>query len=1102
MIKLIYILFFLLFISLPVNAAQIIGGDLTWKCLGSGEYVFQLIYYRDCNATDLNPSPVNLDVWNHPTINSIQLNLISKTDISPYCSVVQNGPKALKCGTGPFSGNGPGAIEKVIFKSDPIFLSGTPPAEGWIFTFQEAERSSLISNFVNPAGYGMTLAAKIFRTPKGNGKCVDSSPIFIQDPYFTSCTKSPYQFNSNAIDPDLDSIYVDFGIPYNSFAAGSKFDPPLNPIPVPFENGFNFSSPTPNTLFDASNIVSSINNSSGEINFTSFTPGNFNVKVVVKTYRYGVIMAEVEREMQLMINNCNGNNNPPIIKAPFANSKFDTTIVAGKPIHFTISTKDLDKLQDGSAQHNLISVSGPMFGNGFTSNSGCDIAPCATLNAAPVISGVSGSTVTFNWQTTCDHLKNQYGVVATSIPYNFVFKIQDDYCPIPKVSYATVTINVLNPGVIHGPEINCIKTDSSGNVTISWKKVANPYNKFIEYQIYTNQSGKIATINDVNNTTYIDPLTTSKNDYYVTAMSGCNGNTPRNSDTISSIFLKVTNPSNGTAVLDWNDPIKVKLPNMSSYYYVLREYPKGNWIIRDSVKYGTTNFIDTIDVCSAKINYKIQLKNKSCDYISNIDGDNFKDMITPDIPKLTHVTIDTLNNAVSINWDINKQNDTYGYIVYYLEDGGSITELDTVWGKNNTSYIYYPNVANNTLTYSVAAFDSCRLAANPTNFQTSAKANPHTTMFLYTNLDYCNNKITFNWTKYKGWQTIAGYEIWGKLKNKPWVTMGSATDTTLTISVQPYAEYCFLVKAFTFDGRYSLSNQKCVRIAPPARPKFNYIKTGTVNGLAIEINEYIDFPSNAEQIALFKFYENAFVEIDRKPVTTKNIQFIDENVQVDRYTYQYKTQVIDSCGNVGMFSNIVNPMLLKIQTDETNVVNYLNWTPYSQYNGSLLTYNIYRGVDGVLDPLPIASVNSGQTYYVDRVMNNYTLQKTGQLCYCIEAAESANVYGFYGRARSNISCPIVSPYIYVPNSFTPDGNEHNQEFLPIINYYDYTRYTLTIYDRWEHTVFESTDPSEGWHGQILNSGRPASNGTYIYKLSLYDGNGKEVVNRGYVNLVR
>ena len=88
------------------------------------------------------------------------------------------------------------------------------------------------------------------------------------------------------------------------------------------------------------------------------------------------------------------------------------------------------------------------------------------------------------------------------------------------------------------------------------------------------------------------------------------------------------------------------------------------------------------------------------------------------------------------------------------------------------------------------------------------------------------------------------------------------------------------------------------------------------------------------------------------------------------------------------------------------------------------------------------------------------------------------------------------------NSFTPDGNEHNQEFLPIINYYDYTRYTLTIYDRWEHTVFESTDPSEGWHGQILNSGRPASNGTYIYKLSLYDGNGKEVVNRGYVNLVR
>ncbi len=54
---------------------------------------------------------------------------------------------------------------------------------------------------------------------------------------------------------------------------------------------------------------------------------------------------------------------------------------------------------------------------------------------------------------------------------------------------------------------------------------------------------------------------------------------------------------------------------------------------------------------------------------------------------------------------------------------------------------------------------------------------------------------------------------------------------------------------------------------------------------------------------------------------------------------------------------------------------------------------------------------------------------------------------------------------YVPNAFTPDGNEFNTYFKPVFTSgFELTSYKLRIFDRWGELIFESLDSKVGWDG--------------------------------------
>jgi gliding motility-associated-like protein len=96
---------------------------------------------------------------------------------------------------------------------------------------------------------------------------------------------------------------------------------------------------------------------------------------------------------------------------------------------------------------------------------------------------------------------------------------------------------------------------------------------------------------------------------------------------------------------------------------------------------------------------------------------------------------------------------------------------------------------------------------------------------------------------------------------------------------------------------------------------------------------------------------------------------------------------------------------------------------------------------------------------------------------------------------------LNDPFLYAPNSFTPDANILNDLWIPIFSSPQYLkRYNLDIYNRWGERVFETTDLNQGWDGTY--QGSPVQDGTYTWKINFrwYDQRAFELT--GHITLIK
>lgn len=131
---------------------------------------------------------------------------------------------------------------------------------------------------------------------------------------------------------------------------------------------------------------------------------------------------------------------------------------------------------------------------------------------------------------------------------------------------------------------------------------------------------------------------------------------------------------------------------------------------------------------------------------------------------------------------------------------------------------------------------------------------------------------------------------------------------------------------------------------------------------------------------------------------------------------------------------------------------------------------------------------------------NFAYGDTG--CYAVTLSVT-NLDGCADDTTQDV-CIVSEFVIYVPNTFTPNGNGLNDVFLPLVNGYEAGSYHLMIFDRWGNLIFESEDPLFGWNGKVQDgsSDKICQIDTYVWVINVKEFNGVNHRFRGHVNLVK
>jgi len=101
----------------------------------------------------------------------------------------------------------------------------------------------------------------------------------------------------------------------------------------------------------------------------------------------------------------------------------------------------------------------------------------------------------------------------------------------------------------------------------------------------------------------------------------------------------------------------------------------------------------------------------------------------------------------------------------------------------------------------------------------------------------------------------------------------------------------------------------------------------------------------------------------------------------------------------------------------------------------------------------------------------------------------------------SITLTIESPYVGIPNAFSPNGDDINDLFAPV-GLSAGEILTFKVFNRWGQEVYNGSDsPTPGWDGNYLGTPQPTEAYLYVVIYQL-NGTAEQVTLRGEVTLVR
>ena len=324
-----------------------------------------------------------------------------------------------------YRSNGPGnnglALENDIKRNEYIGMHVYPGPGTYTISMTDPNRNGGILNVNAPASDQVQFHIQTTHTLLNcqfNG--INNSPILDYEPVDIGCIDEVFVHNPGAYDPDGDSL---------SF----EIIQPLADINTPVPN-YQF----PHELNGTGTGTFSIDPVTGTLIWDSpVVAGEYNMAFIIISWRGGIALDTMIRDMQVTIRDCE-DNEPPTIE-----TIDEICVVAGDLLEFEVIADD----PDAGQRVKLIARGGP-FNVGV---SPAEFEDATFFEVPPVAK-------TFRWQTECEHIAAQ--------PYEVVFRATDNFFDTTGLH----TLKIVKITVVGPPPENPEAVSVPGEIELYWDK--------------------------------------------------------------------------------------------------------------------------------------------------------------------------------------------------------------------------------------------------------------------------------------------------------------------------------------------------------------------------------------------------------------------------------------------------------------------------------------------------------------------------------------------------------------------------------------------------------------------------------------------------------
>ena len=275
-----------------VKAAHLVGGEISYICLGGNDYRIKLRVYRDCGSGGAqfdNQAAIAI----YDSVGNLVLNLLVPK--GPTINVPADST-GNPCVSAP-----PGLCTEYAEYVDTVNLPATKG--GYIITHQRCCRNASISNVINSGDFGNTYTVRI---PANDTLC-NSSPQFNSAAPIVLCLNEDFNLPLNVTEADGDSMFFELcnvlagggstgGTGCNAVVPNPPCPPPYSI--VPFAPPYTAADPMPSTPGFA------VDPQTGELSGNPDQLGQYLVGICVTEYRNGIPLSTVRLDYQFNISSC------------------------------------------------------------------------------------------------------------------------------------------------------------------------------------------------------------------------------------------------------------------------------------------------------------------------------------------------------------------------------------------------------------------------------------------------------------------------------------------------------------------------------------------------------------------------------------------------------------------------------------------------------------------------------------------------------------------------------------------------------------------------------------------------------------------------------